>query len=176
MKKSNNNMPIVFYVGLLLVCLTFFSVHMSSGLYARYASAASGSSSARVAKLDVSHLVVTQDASIALNFFDPDQFSASVEFQVMSDSEVTMRYDVIVTLPVGDYSWMSVVLDNGATVGNVEGNEITFTSVYTFSPNDDTVKEHTLHFSILESHYGNLQGFTDMSGQVQITVHAEQID
>ena len=183
MKKSNNNMPIVFYVGLLLVCLTFFSVHMSSGLYARYASSATGSSSARVARLDMSHLVVTQDASIdasiALNFFDPAEFSDSVVLCVTSDSEVAMKYDVIVTLPAGvDYDWLSVELelDGGTVVGSVDENVITFTEVGKFSPSDDTVKEHTLYFSIIDTFYGNSMGLPDMNGDVQITVHAEQID
>ena len=176
MKKSNTNMPIVFYVGLLLVCLSFFSVHMSSGLYARYTSQVTGSGSARVAALDISNKIVTHDASIVLNFLDPDQFSDSVEIQVKTGSEVTMQYDVIVTLPEGDYSWMSVVLDDGTIVGIVKDNVITFANVYTFSPNDATVNTHTLHFSIKEPYYGNLLGLTDMNGEVQITVHAEQID
>jgi hypothetical protein len=175
MKKSNTNMPIAFYVGLLVVFLTFFSVHMSSGLYARYTTTATGSATARVAMVDLSNTVITQDASIALNFFDPNKMSDTVEFQVASGSEVTMKYDVIVTLPEGNYSWMSVVLDEGA-VGTVAGNVVTFTSVYTFSPNDATVKEHTLHFSIPQEHQGNLEGFMNASGEVQITVHAEQID
>ena len=178
MKKSNNNMPIVFYVGLLLVCLTFFSVHMSSGLYARYASSATGSSSARVARLDMSHAVTQDasiDASIALNFFDPAEFSDSVVLRVTSDSEVAMKYDVIVTLPAGvDYDWLSVELDgDGGTV--VDGNVITFSEVGEFSP-DDTEKKHTLRFSIIDTFHGDSMDLQDMNGYVQITVHAEQID
>ena len=182
MKKSNNNMPIVFYVGLLLVCLTFFSVHMSSGLYARYASSATGSSSARVARLDMSHAVTQDasiDASIALNFFDPAEFSDSVDLHVTSDSEVAMKYDVIVTLPAGvDYDWLSVELelDGGTVVGSVDENVITFTEVGKFSPSDDTVKEHTLYFSIIDTFHGDSMDLQDMNGYVQITVHAEQID
>ncbi len=174
MSKSNRNIPIVFYVGLLLVCLTFFSVHMSSGLYARYASTVSGSGSARVARIDLSHTVITQDASVELNFYDPNKMTDTVEFQVASDSEVTMIYDVIVTLPAGEYSWLAVTLDGQS--GTLEGNKVTFSDVKTITASDTTVYRHELQFSILQAYAGNLNGYSDVNGQIQITVHAEQID
>ena len=178
MKKSNTGMPIAFYMALLLVCLTFFGVHMSSGLYARYVTTVSGSDTARVAKVSVGNTVITPDAGIRLNFYDPDMASDSLQFKVVSDSEVTMQYDVIVTLPAGgDYSWMSVKLDNGDIV-SVEGNVITFSEVGEFSPNDDTMKEHThtLVFSIKKDFQGNLNSYSNIKGGLTITVHAEQVD
>ncbi len=101
MSKSNRNIPIVFYVGLLVVCLTFFSVHMSSGLYARYTTQASGGDSARVAKF-----LVTDELTVTNSNGDPVESVTMVNaslipgdettytFSVKNDSEVTVRFSV----------------------------------------------------------------------------------
>ena len=174
MKKSNTGMPIAFYMALLLVCLTFFSVHMSSGLYARYVTTVSGSDTARVAKVSVGNTVITQDAGIRLNFYDPDMASDSLQFKVVSDSEVTMQYDVIVTLPEGNYPWLEVTLDN--KTGTMSGNTVTFLGVNTLKLNGDTEYSHTLVFSIKKDFQGNLNSYSNIKGGLTITVHAEQID
>ena len=100
MKKSNNNMPIVFYVGLLLVCLTFFSVHMSSGLYARYVTQASGSDSARVAKFAITeNLTLINGAEEESKSFVvgdtliPGQ-STKYIYEVTNHSEVAVKFIV----------------------------------------------------------------------------------
>ena len=98
MKKSNNNMPIVFYVGLLLVCLTFFSVHMSSGLYARYVTTVSGSDTARVAKFEIEeNLTLTNSKGETSKQFvvgdtlRPGQ-STKYTYTVKNSSEVTVKF------------------------------------------------------------------------------------
>ena len=89
MKKSNTHMPIVFYVGLLLVCLTFFSIHMSSGLYARYVTQASGSDSARVATFD---LAMTGDLEQNLSLtLDPGE-TQTYTFTFTNSGETTLAY------------------------------------------------------------------------------------
>ncbi len=50
MKKLNRKTPIVFYVGVMLLCLVMFSFNLTSGLYARYATEDMASDRARVAK------------------------------------------------------------------------------------------------------------------------------
>lgn len=52
MGKAKLNIPMC--AALVLLMLTMISIHMTSGLYARYVSSASGEDSARVAKFDVS--------------------------------------------------------------------------------------------------------------------------
>lgn len=89
MKKSNNHIPTVFYVGLLLVCLTFFSVHMSSGLYARYVTQASGSDGARVASFD---LAMTGDFEETLTLtLDPGE-TRNYAFTFTNSGETTLAY------------------------------------------------------------------------------------
>ncbi len=50
MKKLNRKTPIVFYIGVVLLCLVMVSINMTSGLYARYTSRDQSSDSARVAR------------------------------------------------------------------------------------------------------------------------------
>lgn len=100
MSKSNRNIPIVFYVGLLVVCLTFFSVHMSSGLFARYTTQASGEDSARVAKFEINEdLTITNgqgDVSHEFAVGDtliPSQ-STRYTYEVKNSSEVAVKFIV----------------------------------------------------------------------------------
>ena len=46
------NTPLVFRIGVILLCAVFYSVHLMGGLYARYSTTMMGSDAARVAKID----------------------------------------------------------------------------------------------------------------------------
>ena len=94
MKKSNTNMPIAFYAGLLVVFLTFFSVHMSSGLYARYTTQASGEDSARVAKFDLSASQISEESLLVE--LGPGE-TKSYTFEFTNSGETTLRYKIILT-------------------------------------------------------------------------------
>ena len=50
MRKSNIKTPILFRVGVAMLCAVLFSSYMMSGLYARYSSNVTGSATAQVAK------------------------------------------------------------------------------------------------------------------------------
>ena len=101
MSKSNKKTPIVFYVGIVLACLTLISVYMTSGLYARYTTRATSSDSARVAKFRVTNtLTVTDSKGDEVNSFTmiedsliPGE-STTYAFEVQNDSEVAVRFSV----------------------------------------------------------------------------------
>lgn len=52
MRQSNRKAPLIFRVGLMLLCAMLVTTNMMGGLYARYSTTATGSASARVAKID----------------------------------------------------------------------------------------------------------------------------
>lgn len=101
MSKSNKKTPIVFYVGIVLACLTLISVYMTSGLYARYTTRATSSDSARVAKFRVTDtLTVTDSKGDVVHSFTmfedsliPGE-STTYTFAVQNDSEVAVRFSV----------------------------------------------------------------------------------
>jgi hypothetical protein len=182
MKQSNKRTPIVFYVALVLLCCLLFSTHLTSGLYARYTTTATASDSARVAKFSVTNRSAgSVPVSVRLSFFDPAAISDTVSVEVESASEVTLRYDVIVTMPTlpesGTYEdWFILLLDGNAPT-SVSGNTFTFSAVDTISAGDTSVNEHELIFAIATSYLGNPNVVKNVdTGTVQITVHAEQVD
>ena len=180
MKQLNMKTPLVFRLGVVLLCVMLMSTHLTGNLYARYSATATGSDSARVARFSITNTLTTptQNTAVSLNFYDPEKLEDTITFEVSSSSEVAVKYDVVVTLPSGsDYSWLSIALDNKTPItGTGITNVFTFSDVGTFAPNETDKQVRTLTFSILESYQGNPGGLTDITGDVQITVHAEQID
>lgn len=183
MKKQNTKTPWVFYAGLILLCCVLISVHGTSSLYAKYMTIAEGSDEARVAKFDVQNNIVSSsfDANIDLNFFDAAKLTDKVEFNVVSNSEVAIKYDVAIVMPepaVEYYYWLDVKLNVGGAVKipEIQDNVFIFTDVANITANDSTAIEHDLIFMI------NTPGFppTGLDNIVdttaQIIVHAEQID
>ena len=53
MRKQNRKTPAVFYVGVVLLCAVLITSHLTSGLYARYTTTASGGDAAVVASFEV---------------------------------------------------------------------------------------------------------------------------
>ena len=179
MKQSNKKAPLVFYIGACLLVMVLFSVNMTSGLYARYATEATGSAGARVAKFDVAS-DKKSEFSINLDFYDPAKQTASIQFAVTSSSEVAVEYDVVLELPTQMINWIStgtiiINMDGTATyVIDTANNTVTFEGK-SFSPNESTtIQTHTITLSINPK--------TILFTNVKITesatlrVHAEQID
>lgn len=180
MKQSNKKAPLVFYIGACLLVMVLFSVNMTSGLYARYATEATGSAGARVAKFNVASETGGVELSIDLDFYDPAKQTASIQFEVTSSSEVAVEYDVVLELPTEIIS----LINSGVLVIEMDdktflyfdtaNNTVTFEGK-SFSPNESTtIQTHTITLSI--------QKDTILTDTVKITesatlrVHAEQID
>lgn len=189
MKKLNNRTPVVFHVGLVLLCMVLFSTYLTGGLYARYTTSASGEDGARVAKFSISNQITSSDSqpiNVMLHFFDSEKVNDSLTLQVSSKSEVAVKYDVVVTMPTGvSYAnWLSIQLKKDDTVLQTltttaaDVNVFTFSDVGIFAPNDSNTHEYTLTFAIVESFRGNPpDGLTNIEeNTVVVTVHAEQVD
>ena len=92
MGKQNTKVNIPMCAALVLLLLTMISVHLTSGLYARYTSTASGSDSARVAKfhVDSDH---SEDVIVDCRSSDSGTYEITVENQ----SEVAIKYVLVIT-------------------------------------------------------------------------------
>lgn len=181
MKKLNRRTPVVFHVGLVILCMVLISTYLTGGLYARYTSSDSSSDSARVAKFDIKNQITSHVVDLELHFFDSAKSSASLPFSVTSGSEVSVKYDVVVNMPAlpdgYNYDWLEVNL-NGQILPPQSENIFTFSEVGKFAPNDDSTHEYVLTLTIRSEYLGMPPaGLNDLeNGGVAITVHAEQID
>ena len=180
MRQKNMKTPPMFRIGLILVCLTLFSVYVTGGLYARYTTSSTGGDSARVAKFHIDSCLVSADVPVKLSFYDPALLTDEIELVITSASEVVTTYDVVVTMPDGvDYSWLDVKLTSSSGTVNAvaDGNEFLFSDAGIFSFDGQNTHRYTLIFSIKEESRGlPPDGLTDISGTALITVCAEQVD
>lgn len=100
MRQQNRKTPIVFRLGVALLCALLVTSHMMSGLYARYATVASGDDDARVAKFQVDEtLQITNkqgesvDSSIVNITLIPGEY-LKYSYTVKNNSEVTILFSV----------------------------------------------------------------------------------
>lgn len=99
MRKAYGKTPIVFRLGVILLCLFMMSFHLMGGLYARYSTSASMSASARVAKFDceVNYLSTGYggDNMVIDDKTDWKQVYAVIdEFEVHNSGEVAFSYEL----------------------------------------------------------------------------------
>ena len=92
MGKAKLNIPMC--AALVLLFLTLVSIHMTSGLYARYVATASGEDSARVAKFDVVTSLENPDVTIDCATGTTGQYVIKVK----NNSEVAVNYTLFVKL------------------------------------------------------------------------------
>ena len=177
MKQSNKKAPLVFYIGACLLVMVLFSVNLTSGLYARYATEATGSAGARVAKFDVAS-EEKSEFSIDLDFYDPAKQTASIQFEVTSSSEVAVEYDVVLELPEEIISLINsgvliIKMGDNAVYVDTANNTVTFEGE-SFSPSEKVTQQHTITLSI---NAGTML-FEDVTivETATLRVHAEQID
>ena len=136
----------MFYAGLIILCCFLVSTHFTGGLYAKYSTTSYGEDSARVAKFNVTNAFQdSQPVDLKLNFFDIKALSQTVNIVVNSDSEVAIKYDVIITMPEKDKlgndvsydDWLVVTVDDKPTT--FEANVFTYSvDANTIAPNDTT--------------------------------------
>lgn len=86
MKQSNIKTPLIFRIGVVLLCAMLLSCHMMSGLYARYSATVMDSDNARVAKFDVTTDCVYDDVT--------EEYTLTIT----NNSEVTVAYTVSYTI------------------------------------------------------------------------------
>lgn len=123
MKKNNRHPNWILHLAGILFCLTLFSMHLTSGLYARYTSSASGSDSARVARFDVTADELSFSETIPAEIAPGESNKQTIN--VKNNSETAIRYTISVenitdNLPLtfsvgGDANSQTLELDAGKT-------------------------------------------------------------
>ena len=103
MKQSNKKSPLVFRVGLLLLCIMLLSLCLMGGLYARYSTTVKGHSATSVAKFDVTSSCIYDPAT--------DRYMLTIK----NDSAVTVSYDI-------RYTVGGAVLSDSVTITFEHGN------------------------------------------------------
>lgn len=132
MKQSNIKTPLVFRIGVALLCAILITSHMMGGLYARYSAAATGTSSARVAKISykfepelTNGKLFVSSCPLDMNDVPSDCNIVAVEesFTLINDGEVAYDYVLKLNLTyenvaLTDYSLTS--LSNSAWVASTK--------------------------------------------------------
>ena len=116
MKKQNIKTPLIFRIGLVVVCLLLCSVYATSGLYAKYVTQASSYDSARVARFAFSDDLSEQSINLPLVMAPGDV--DHTEITIENDGEVAIRYTVSVknlteNLPIENQVIKSGTLQRG---------------------------------------------------------------
>ena len=94
-KELNKKQPILFYIGMFLLCLVLITSHMTCGLFARYTTTANGSDSARVAKFGCNVYYTQKDyQNISLNVSTSAIYTFVDEFRVTNGGEVSFSYQL----------------------------------------------------------------------------------
>ena len=183
MQKVTQKTPLVFYAGMVLLCLVLFSAHLTSGLYARYTSTSSAGDNARVAKFDISSAntnTADVDFNIKLDFFDPQMQTDYIEFVVSSSSEVTVSYDVILILPEGmveliEDGILVISLDENVPPTTVDGtNRTVIFDAGTFNAAEEQNRKHRLTFSFKKGSV--ISDTIEITKPATLRVLAEQVD
>lgn len=121
-------------IAAVLLCLVMVSVHLMSGMYAKYTTNGSGTDDARVAKFDVE---INGSADVTVDCKTGD--NGTYEITVNNKSEVAVSYTISVTTAVAkdslnfDKSAVTAELDTDKGALPVSGSG---THILTFTVND----------------------------------------
>lgn len=170
MGKTKVNIPMC--AALVLLFLTMISIHLTSGLYARYTTAASGSDSARVAKFDVeSSLQPLLDGH-------GNPIEGKYTLTVTNLSEVTVRYSLTVTMP--DFMSMAVDAEMPKSPAESETQAVYQNDSWVLEPGENPAA-HTLTFAVDD--WSGRPSQTDQPSTTEnvgvdfdVTVTAEQVE
>ncbi|MBR4971879.1 MAG: hypothetical protein IKY59_02805 [Oscillospiraceae bacterium] len=157
---------------LILLCLVLLSVHLMGSLFGKYSSTAEGSASASVAVFDVK--VTGDPTDISVQCTQVPEDAATYQITVKNDSEVAVKYDVIVTLSK-IVDGVCYKLDDTVAVTAMT---TTYSNVGQLSPNDPNTHIHTLTFLVdwdkFTADTFDVSCFDNFT--FDITVHIEQVN
>lgn len=169
--RKTGRLPIYVYLGYLLIC----TLLLTGVSFANYVSTSTASDSACVAKGMVT--VSYDESKTEIEMSGPSDHGGVTEssftFDVTNnDSEVAIRYDVVVTLEESLPDGVTMKLDGKN--GEVEDNNIyTFSNMGTFQAGVNDIKTHTLSFT---GDFSIYQTVGEFSYPVEISIRSEQID
>lgn len=161
--KNKHKINIPLFLAGVLFCLILISFNLTSNLYAKYSTSATGSDSARVAKFDVSTSTDSQSDTIELVPGDSAS-TGTYTFKITNSSEVVVKNTIIVNnVPKN----VQVKFNNSSLVTS-SGADITF-DVGTLNIGESV--DCVLTFSA-----SKLGGSTVKTETVKIQVLTEQMD
>ena len=170
MGKAKLNIPMC--AALILLLLTMISVHMTSGLYARYTSTATATDTARVAKFDVTRSV------------EPVKDKNGVfELTVTNNSEVSITYQVDLVFKESlkdalDSGKLSITLYGRTGSWDDSTYTLTFDTVETIKYNSEPVTRE-LVIEVLDWKFVTAAGegaSIEKTLDFTVNVTAEQVD
>ena len=148
MKQVKIKTPVVFRIGVALLCAMLITCHMMGGIYARYIAGATGNATASVARFSVS--CSSPDANTTKTLEIGSSETVTYSFTVTNNSDVSIQYTIEID-----------GLPQGVTV---TGNSGTFTLKHGASQN------HTLTFQATDS-------ATEVNKQeISIQINAVQVN
>ena len=156
------------------ICLMAAAITLAVGItLAKMVSTAGGSNYAQVAAFIV-EAEATDGETLIIDCIGTKPYTADYSFTVTNTkagktAEVSMQYDVIVTLPEALPEGITMELDNGSIPPIINGNIYTYSHAGTFSVGNLETHTHTLMFSTDSNEDIRLRKFI-------VSVHAEQID
>lgn len=170
MKKSRKRLPVSAYLGYLLIC----TLVLTGVSFAKFATTAGGSDSARVAAFVVEATgkekdTLTIDCGAGST---TATYTLTVKNNNASEkvSEVAISYDVVLALPEDLPNGLTVTLDGNT--GTVSEKKITFANVGTFAAGTSASKTHKLTVTANPNVVTN-----DITlDNISVNVIAEQID
>lgn len=173
MGKPKLNIPMC--AALVLLLLTIISIHLTSGLYARYTATGTASDSARVAKFDVK-----ADVQPATDE-DGNKMEDRFVLTVTNNSEVAVKYNVVIGFTDPMSIAISIAMDDDPAQTPAENeSSVTFTNEnWTLAPGSAS-SPHTLQFAVTDwtDITKSVSGAptAEMSLNFTVSVTAEQID
>ena len=173
MKQSNRKAPIVFFIGIILLCIWITSVYLIGGLYAKYSTYASGSDSVRVAFA----VATASGRGDEHGLIDPaagNSFDYTVTVSNEKDgrvSEVSLEYTIYIDLSENFPSMDIAVSDAELDTEKSTQSRLAFRSSNILAAGTSTTNEHIVSFTGTNETIGM---FRDL--QVSIKVIAEQVD
>ena len=172
MGKAKLNIPMC--AALVLLFLTMLSIHLTSGLYARYTATSTASDSARVAKFDVLG-EIGGTVELTSSMIEAGKCALTVT----NASEVAVKYAISVTFDSEvDGTKLNVQLDNIAGEWSTDKKTIDFGDKGTLVPNT-AVGNHELSFDVTDWSFVTVTADSDTASKTlnyTVNIHAEQID
>lgn len=151
----------------ILLCLVLITTHLTSGLYAKYTSRASAHDSASVALWKVGATGGKPALTIDCSTSDLDD---AYKFKVTNNSEVSVRYNIIVVFTEALDSGITLKLDETKTPATNDRKAFVFTNVGQLISGNIS-KEHTLTFTASTDNINE-----DVSYAFNVQIDFEQVD
>lgn len=156
---------IMMRIAAVLMCLVLLSLHLMSGLYAKYSSSGNSDDSARVAKFQVN---VTGTPN-AVSIDSKANNNGTYTITVTNESEVAVSYEILPVTPTSKNSGYNY--DLGAITASFDSNS------GTLAPGA-TSAAHTLTFTVDWAKFTQNVSGKDVTANLSftVTVHVDQVD